>query len=597
LYSKEKTISQKISTSTALFWHIGRTRTSSLATDEEVRRMCTKFIAALSVSGVLLGGSIAHAQAPPPWKSADVGNVGTPGHVTVGSSNDWHVAGAGSNIWGTADSFFYVYQPIRDGRIVAHVDAETNTDPFAKAGVMIRQTLDPGSPEVILDVKPDGGIEFMTRSTAGGETTFIAGGSVPVTAGTGGTVDIGVDVQLARNGNTVSAAYCKAACTVIGTTEFPAGPALAGIAVTSRDPSQINDAYFRTPPTLDSVPFPWSTVDVGDVGTSGSATFDNATGTFFVSGAGSDIWGGADSFRAVTRPLFGDSALTVRVVSQDATNAFAKAGLMMSADVSPTSARVILDVKPDGGVEFMARPANGGEMSFVAGSTTTFPVWLRLTQMGNQFVGEISSDGISWTPVGSVAVAMASMNESGITFGGLAVTSHDPGTLNNAVFDKVGVTTGIGRGPVGPNLLVNAGFEDSIPPNVGPGWVSDTPLRQTDAISETAAPHTGAKNAVCKTPSGDCGIYQETTGQGELLFSIYARADHPGALIGMNVNGQSMVATPVMVGGYQRYTVGVCTCSAPETGSTPVVRVWMYAPPGLVVDVDDAELVQDLGPH
>jgi len=80
-------------------------------------------------------------------------------------------------------------------------------------------------------------------------------------------------------------------------------------------------------------------------------------------------------------------------------------------------------------------------------------------------------------------------------------------------------------------------------------------------------------------------------------ISIYARANHPGALIGMNVNGQSMVATPVMVGGYQLYRVGVCTCSAPQTGSTPVVRVWIYAPSGLVVDVDDAELVQDLGPH
>ncbi len=62
--------------------------------------MRRNLIAALSVSGVLLGATVAHGQAAPPWKSADVGDVGTPGHITVGSSNDWHVAGAGSDIWG-----------------------------------------------------------------------------------------------------------------------------------------------------------------------------------------------------------------------------------------------------------------------------------------------------------------------------------------------------------------------------------------------------------------------------------------------------------------------------------------------------------------
>jgi hypothetical protein len=42
---------------------------------------------------------------------------------------------------------------------------------------MIRGSLDPGSQHVILDVKPDGAYEFMTRSTPGGDTRFVAGGS------------------------------------------------------------------------------------------------------------------------------------------------------------------------------------------------------------------------------------------------------------------------------------------------------------------------------------------------------------------------------------------------------------------------------------
>ena len=560
--------------------------------------MCTKLIAALFFVGALVCASPARAQSsgvPLPWQWTDVGDVGTPGTVVVGPNNDWHVSGAGSNIWGTADSFVYVYQPIRDGAIFADVDSETNTSPFAKAGVMIRQSLDPGSPEVILDVKPDGGIEFMKRSTPGGETTFIAGGSVPVTDDGSGGVNVKVILQLARLGNVVYAAYCTTECTTIGSTDFVDAPGFIGVAVTSQNPSRLNTAFFRTPPTVNAVPYPWSTVDVGPATIPDYATYNDATGTFFVSGAGSNIWGTADSFRAVTQGLFGDSQLTARVVSEDSTNTFAKAGLMMSTDASQDAARVILDVKPDGGIEFMARSASGASMSFIAGSTVTFPVWLRLTRTGDEFVGAVSQDGTTWTTVGSVTVAMHSSNLFDSIEGGLAVTSQDPSELNNVIFDNVAVDTGT-IGPVGSNLLVNAGFENSVVPGVAPGWVSDTPLRQTPAVSETADPHSGAQNAACRTTSGDCGIYQEVSGtSGNLLFSVYAKADHPGALVGVTVNGQTVAGARVFVGGYQRYTMAFCTCSI--TSSNPVVRVWMYTPPGVAAEIDDAELAEYFGPR
>ena len=128
--------------------------------------MIKQLASVIGLCSTLLLTSEANAQTlPPPWQWTDVGAVGTPGEVHVGANNDWFVSGAGSNVWGTADSFVFAYQPIRDGRIFATIDSETNTNSFAKAGIMIRQTLAPGSPEVILDVKPDGGIEFMKRSS------------------------------------------------------------------------------------------------------------------------------------------------------------------------------------------------------------------------------------------------------------------------------------------------------------------------------------------------------------------------------------------------------------------------------------------------
>src|SRR5262249_26488587 len=138
--------------------------------------------------------------------------------------------------------------------------------------------------------------------------------------------------------------------------------------------------------------------------------------------------------------------------------------------------------------------------------------------------------------------------------GGFAVTSHDPDMLVNAEFDDFGLTTGLDVGPVGNNLLTNPGFEDSIVPTTGPGWVSDTPLRQTPAVTELTLPHTGAQNAACRTTSGDCGIYQEFTANnlqtGNLLLAVYARADHLGALVGVNVDGKPIVSTQIQVGQY-----------------------------------------------
>jgi len=97
-------------------------------------------LALMWTASVILFASTAHAQPslPVPWRSTDIGLVGIAGHAVVGSNGDLSVAGAGSDIWGTADSFHYVYQPIRDGMITATVASEGNTNAFAKAGVMMR---------------------------------------------------------------------------------------------------------------------------------------------------------------------------------------------------------------------------------------------------------------------------------------------------------------------------------------------------------------------------------------------------------------------------------------------------------------------------
>ena len=85
---------------------------------------------------VLVGGPL-----PSPWTDQDIGAVGTQGRGSF-LTGTFIERGSGADIGGSADAFHYIYQPLNgNGTIIAHVATQYNSDPSAKAGVMIRETL------------------------------------------------------------------------------------------------------------------------------------------------------------------------------------------------------------------------------------------------------------------------------------------------------------------------------------------------------------------------------------------------------------------------------------------------------------------------
>ncbi len=71
---------------------------------------------------------------------------------------------SGADIAGTADQFRYVYKRLSgSGTIEAQVLSVQNTHMWAKAGVMIRRTLDPGSPFAAVYITPGAGCRFQGR--------------------------------------------------------------------------------------------------------------------------------------------------------------------------------------------------------------------------------------------------------------------------------------------------------------------------------------------------------------------------------------------------------------------------------------------------
>jgi hypothetical protein len=339
------------------------------------------------------------------WQSVDVGDVGQPGSASY------------------SGGVFTVHHAwTADGHVVVRVDDLQNTDEFAKAGLMLRGSLDPGAPTVILDIKPDGGVEFMQRPTAGAEMAYLAGASVTMPAW----------LELAWQGDAVTASVSQdgSSWSVVGSTNatLPATRE-AGLAVTSHDISQTATADVEG---LSLLPAAWRSTDVGSTGLPGNALLEQLTFDSVLSadGAGADIWGSADAFQFVHTPITGSFSLTRQVLSLQNTDVFAKAGLMFRDGLAADAAQVILDVKPDGGVEFMARPVTGGDVAFLAGTNVALPVLLRLERNGSTFTASVSTNGGSFLPVGSVVVQMPDALEAGV-----AVTSHDSTHLTRGVFD------------------------------------------------------------------------------------------------------------------------------------------------------------------
>ena len=83
-----------------------------------------------------------------------------------------------------------------------------------------------------------------------------------------------------------------------------------------------NTALATTPQP--SLPAGWTDSDVGTVSASGSASA--ASGVFTLTGAGTDIWNSADGFNYAYASMSGDGTIIARVISQQNTNAWAKAG-------------------------------------------------------------------------------------------------------------------------------------------------------------------------------------------------------------------------------------------------------------------------------
>jgi regulation of enolase protein 1 (concanavalin A-like superfamily) len=203
--------------------------------------------AASNPAGSRPRGTAMRTTIPRGWTAANLGGGKSSGSLDARAAGGvMTLRGSGSDFWGAADSGSFVSRSIRgDFQITVRVVAgPTPTNEWAKAGLMVRDSLEPGARNVHLDITPAHGIEWQWRAVAGGETENL--GAVPPDGW-----KLPVFLRLSRQGDRLSAEYSVDDGKSFQPLGVPAtfAPPLpltlgVGLAVTARDENKITEARF-----------------------------------------------------------------------------------------------------------------------------------------------------------------------------------------------------------------------------------------------------------------------------------------------------------------------------------------------------------------
>lgn len=103
------------------------------------------------------------------FASSGIGTVCAEGSLEIKEDTAYLVSGSGNDIWNASDEFHFVYKPGAGSQaIIARIASMENTNEWAKAGVMMRETDDPGSKHVMMVLTPGNGSSFQRRTVTGG---------------------------------------------------------------------------------------------------------------------------------------------------------------------------------------------------------------------------------------------------------------------------------------------------------------------------------------------------------------------------------------------------------------------------------------------
>ncbi|MHC4439557.1 MAG: hypothetical protein ACYS3S_19545, partial [Planctomycetota bacterium] len=189
------------------------------------------------------------------------GNPASVGSFVEGPLGTCTMTGSGGDIWNQSDEFHYAYKTLSGpGSIAARVQSVSDTDNWAKAGVMIRETLDADSKHAMTIVSYASGVSFQRRPDTSGNSFEDTTGEI--------TAPYWVKIERSLAGG--FSAYSSADGSTwkkVGVTEnIQMGTnTYIGLAVTAHSAGATCEAVFTNVTTAGNVGQQWTNQDIGIV--------------------------------------------------------------------------------------------------------------------------------------------------------------------------------------------------------------------------------------------------------------------------------------------------------------------------------------------
>jgi hypothetical protein len=188
-----------------------------------------------------------------------IGYPASVGSFIEAPAGTYTMIGSGEDIWDSSDQFHFAWKQLSSaGTIIARVDSVQNTDGLAKAGVMIRDSLDPNSAHAMVVMTPDNGVAFQYRGTAGGSSgnANLGGITSPQWVKLERTIGGSFTASYSANGSSWTPVDVPAAIAINS-------PMYIGLVLTSHVPGVACEAKFSNVTITGTVSPQWTNQDIG----------------------------------------------------------------------------------------------------------------------------------------------------------------------------------------------------------------------------------------------------------------------------------------------------------------------------------------------
>ena len=181
-------------------------------------------------------------------------------------------------------------------------------------------------------------------------------------------------------------------------------------------------------------------VNIGTFTSPGTGTY--ASGVYTIGSSASTIGGSSDAFGFSNVAEFGDTTLVSELTGFSSSTSGGMGGLMLRDGTSASAEFAGVFVDTNGTADFEVRTSVGGNDSVatvtgISIPTGSSPIYLKLTRSGQAFSGYYSTNGSSYTQIGSTQTFAMEV----ATLGGMAVASSSGGTNLAVTFAKTQLFT------------------------------------------------------------------------------------------------------------------------------------------------------------